>query len=126
MILTAAPRLILAGDWAVHFARWHCGAHVAVLPLSLLGMLVAGMSGAIAGLATWLGLSSAAMLVSTAGLAGFAGGVVLCWLKYGRDILPPRSILSIACYAIGKLPLYRQMLSGKRGRQWIRTDRGKT
>jgi len=47
-------------------------------------------------------------------------------LKSGRDILPPAAILLVIPYMIGKLPIYRQMLSRKSGSQWTRTDRRKT
>jgi glycosyltransferase involved in cell wall biosynthesis len=124
IIVTAAPRLILAAVTRANLDLLALALDVAVPPLSLLGMLVIGMWMA-AGLAALLGLSSAALLVSTTSLATFAGGVFLSWLKYGRDILPPRAIWLIGAYAIGKLPLYSRILSRKSGGQWIRTDRRK-
>jgi cellulose synthase/poly-beta-1,6-N-acetylglucosamine synthase-like glycosyltransferase len=124
LILTTAPRLIFAAVARANGDLLALVLDLAVPPLSLLGLLVIAMS-IVTGLATLLGVSSSAMLVSSASLVGFAGGVFLCWVKYGRDILPPSAILSIAPYAIGKLPLYGRMLSRKSGRQWIRTDRRK-
>jgi cellulose synthase/poly-beta-1,6-N-acetylglucosamine synthase-like glycosyltransferase len=124
LILTTAPRLIFAAVARANGDLLALVLDLAVPPLSLLGLLVIGMS-IVTGLATLLGASSSAILVSSASLVGFAGGVFLCWVKYGRDILPPGAILSIAPYAIGKLPLYGRMLSRKSGRQWIRTDRRK-
>jgi hypothetical protein len=95
-----------------------------VPPLSLLGMLVVGIW-VVAGVATVLGISSAALFVSSASLAGFIGAVFISWLKYGRDILPPGSILLIFSYVFRKLPLYRNILLRKFSSQWIRTDRRK-
>jgi cellulose synthase/poly-beta-1,6-N-acetylglucosamine synthase-like glycosyltransferase len=124
MILTAAPRFIFAATTRRNANLMALAFDVTVPPLSLLGMLVMGMTAA-TGLATLFGASSAAMFVSTASLVGFIGAVFLSWLKYGRDILPPRAILLIASYVIGKLPLYNKILFSKSGRQWIRTDRRK-
>jgi cellulose synthase/poly-beta-1,6-N-acetylglucosamine synthase-like glycosyltransferase len=124
MILTAAPRFIFVATTRGNVNLLALALDLTVPPLSLLGMLVMGMT-AVTGLATLFGVSSAATFVSMASLVGFIAAVFLSWLKYARDILPPRSILLIAPYVIGKLPLYRKMLSSKSGRQWIRTDRRK-
>jgi len=124
MILTAAPSLIFAAMTRGNANLLALAFDLAVPPLSLLGMLVMGMT-AVAGLATLFGASSAAMFVSTTSLVGFIGAVFLSWLKYGRDILPPRALLLIASYVFGKLPLYLKILVFKSGRQWIRTDRRK-
>jgi hypothetical protein len=95
---------------------------MAVPPLSLLGFLMAGTF-ALAGAAALLGLSSTALIISAASLAGFALAVLSAWMTYGRDVLPPGALLSIFSYAANKLPLYRRLLSGNTGAQWIRTDR---
>jgi len=94
----------------------------AVPPLSLLAMLVMVML-AVATTATLLGISSAAIFVSSASCVGLISGVFLAWLKYGRDILPRGSILLIFLYACRKIPLYSKILS--RNSEWTRTDRGK-
>jgi hypothetical protein len=47
-------------------------------------------------------------------------------LRFGRDLLPPAAIVLVVPYMIGKLPLYRMMLSRKFVSQWTRTDRRKT
>jgi hypothetical protein len=72
-----------------------------------------------------LGVSSAAMFVSSATLLGFMGAVFISWLKYGRDILPPGAILLIFPYVFRKVPLYCNILLRKFDSQWIRTDRKK-
>jgi hypothetical protein len=54
------------------------------------------------------------------------GAAFLAWLKCGRDVLPPRAIWSIAPYVLGKLPLYRRILSNRIETRWIRTDRTKS
>jgi cellulose synthase/poly-beta-1,6-N-acetylglucosamine synthase-like glycosyltransferase len=124
MILTAVPRLIFVAVGRLDFDLLALALDVAVPPLSLLGILVMGMS-VVAGLATLLGFSSAAMFVSTASLVGFILGVFLSWLKWGRNILPHGAILLIASYVVRKIPLYYRVLCRKSGAQWIRTDRSK-
>jgi cellulose synthase/poly-beta-1,6-N-acetylglucosamine synthase-like glycosyltransferase len=98
---------------------------LAVPPLSLLATLLAGMF-VVAALAAIFGFSSAALLISATSLLGFLLTAFLAWLKCGRDILPPRAISSVAPYVLGKLPLYRRILSNRTETRWIRTDRTKS
>jgi glycosyltransferase involved in cell wall biosynthesis len=123
-ILTTVPRLIFAAIARANLDLLALALDVAVPPLSLLGMLVIGIS-MVAGLATLFGLSSAAMVVSTVSLVGLIGGVILSWLRYGREILPPSAILSMPYYIIAKLPIYRHIFSRLSSSQWTRTDRQK-
>jgi cellulose synthase/poly-beta-1,6-N-acetylglucosamine synthase-like glycosyltransferase len=125
MILTAVPRLILAAATRTNIELLALALDAAVPPLSLLGMLVVGMTVA-SGLATLVGVSSFAMWVSTASLAGFICASVIAWLRYGRDILPPSTILSLASYATAKIPLYIGIFSRKSRSRWIRTERRKS
>jgi hypothetical protein len=96
----------------------------AVPPLSLLVMLVTVIS-VVAGLSTMLGVPPVALSISLMSLVGLIGGVFLCWLKYGRDILQPRSILLIFSYVFGKSPLYVRIILHKFNLEWIRADRHK-
>jgi len=125
MILTAAPRLIVAAVRQRNVDLLALALDVAVPPLSFLAMLVVAMS-VVGALATLLGFPSTAMLVSVASLLTFLTGVVLSWLKCGRDVLPPRAILSIAPYILGKIPLYCRILLQRSSLQWIRSDRKRT
>jgi len=122
MILSAAPRLLLAAFRRGNLDLLAMALDLAVPPLTLLGMLTMGML-AVAGLSAWLGLSSAAMIVSAITFTGFLSAAVISWLKFGRDILPPSAILPLVSYAIGKFSIYRKLFSRT---QWVRTDRGKS
>jgi cellulose synthase/poly-beta-1,6-N-acetylglucosamine synthase-like glycosyltransferase len=122
MIVTAAPRLILAAIVRGNLDLLAVALDLAVPPLSLLGMLTVGML-LIAGVSAWLGLSSAALILSTATCVGFLSAVLLSWLKFGRDIVPSKAILLVASYILKKLPIYRQIVSRRAGSSWIRTDR---
>lgn len=96
---------------------------ILVPPLTLLLLLVTGAF-AFTALATWLvGLSGAAVWIATANLLLLGLAVGLAWYVYGRSVLPPRSLLRVAPYVLGKVKLYRGMLAGKRSDGWVRTER---
>jgi cellulose synthase/poly-beta-1,6-N-acetylglucosamine synthase-like glycosyltransferase len=124
MIVAATPRLIFAAVTRRNVDLLAMALDLAVPPLSFLGILTVGML-AIAGLSSLLGFSSVALIVSAATLAGFVCALFISWLKFGRDILPPRAVLLIASYVTGKLPIYGRLFSRKSRPQWIRTDRRK-
>jgi cellulose synthase/poly-beta-1,6-N-acetylglucosamine synthase-like glycosyltransferase len=124
MIVTATPNLVFAGIARANYKLLAVALDMAVPPLSLLGILAMLIS-LFAGLATLFGVSSLAIWISLTSLVAYVVAICICWLQYGRDVLPPRSILSIAPYLISKLPIYRKLLSGKSRSQWVRTDRGK-
>jgi cellulose synthase/poly-beta-1,6-N-acetylglucosamine synthase-like glycosyltransferase len=120
--VTIVPRLIFLAIMRADLNLLALAFDAAVPPLSLLGILVI-VTTLVASMATLLGISSAAMFVSSASCVGLIGGVFLSWLKYGRDILPSGSILLIVFYVCRKLPFYLTILS--RNSQWTRTDRRK-
>jgi len=124
MILTAAPRLVIAALMSANLDLLLLALDVMVPPLSLLGFLVV-VTVVIGGFAMFLGFSSATILISLSSLMIFTIGMFLSWLRFGRDILPLGAILLFGSYAAGKLPLYRKMFSRESGSRWIRTDRGK-
>jgi cellulose synthase/poly-beta-1,6-N-acetylglucosamine synthase-like glycosyltransferase len=124
LILTMVPRLILAAILRTNLKLLSMAFDLAIPPLGLLGMMVTAVS-VVSGLAGLFGISSAAVYVSFVSLVGFIIAVSICWLKFGRDVLPPRSMFLIASYAFGKFPLYRRILSCKLGPEWIRADRRK-
>lgn len=97
---------------------------LAVPPLSLLAILVTGMF-MVAGVAALLGISSTAMWISSASLMGFIAAVFIAWLTYGRRILPPGSIFLVIPYVLGKLSLYRSIVSARSRSHWVRADRTK-
>jgi cellulose synthase/poly-beta-1,6-N-acetylglucosamine synthase-like glycosyltransferase len=124
LITSTIPRLVYESFTLGNFRLLALALDAAIPPLTLLGMMVLLMV-AISVFAAVLGLSSSAVFLSSANLSLYLVAILLCWLKFARDILPLRSILSVAAYAIDKLPLYLQMLFHNDGSQWIRTDRKK-
>jgi cellulose synthase/poly-beta-1,6-N-acetylglucosamine synthase-like glycosyltransferase len=97
---------------------------LSVPPLSLLVMLLGFMLVA-STVATFFGIPPTAMIISLVSLLALASAVFLTWLKYGRDLLPPRSLLSVISYIFDKLPIYRSLFPGGSGSKWTRTEREK-
>jgi cellulose synthase/poly-beta-1,6-N-acetylglucosamine synthase-like glycosyltransferase len=124
MIATTFPRLVYKSLTEGNFRLLALTLDMAVPPLTLLGALLSLML-LISGFGVLLGLPSTALIISAADLSAYALMIVLCWLNFGRDILPLNSILSVASYVVGKLSLYRQIASREDKSQWIRTDREK-
>jgi cellulose synthase/poly-beta-1,6-N-acetylglucosamine synthase-like glycosyltransferase len=124
MIATTTPRLLYESLTRGDFRLLALTLDMAVPPLTLLGMLLSSML-LVSGFGVLFGLPSTALIVITVSLLAYIIAVLLCWLKFGRDILPLNSISSIVSYVLGKLPLYRQILSRSGGSQWTRTDREK-
>lgn len=93
-----------------------------VPPLSLLAVLVVGML-VVTGLIAFFGLSPAGLVISMANLLAFGLSLAFAWLKFGRHILPPSSLMSLIPSVFGTFRIYGQILTGKTTRQWVRTDR---
>src|SRR6185437_8179408 len=124
MILTTAPRLIFKAIAGRNFDLLALTLDLAVPPLSLLVILLAGMS-LVGGIAVLFGYSSVALIISGACFIAVLLAIFLSWLKCGRDLLPPSATFSIILYIVAKLPIYRQLLSRNSDLQWTRTDRNK-
>jgi cellulose synthase/poly-beta-1,6-N-acetylglucosamine synthase-like glycosyltransferase len=123
-IATIVPRLIFSAVARVDLNLLALAFDATVPPLSLLVMLLM-VASVICGLGTLFGISPAAISINLVNLAALSGGVFVAWLKYGRDILQPGSILLIFKYVLGKIPLYFKILLRDFNLEWIRTDRGK-
>jgi len=95
-----------------------------VPPLSLLGLLIVGAF-VLTFLAVLFGVSVAAFVMASINFLMFALAVLLAWLKFGRDILPVRVLLSLGPQILRKFRIFGQILLGRTAAVWIRTDRGK-
>ena len=123
-IVTSVPRYIGAAIARRDLGLFVLTLDLAVPPLALLGLLVSALL-AVTGFAAVFGVSSTGFLVSLASFLALALSIFLCWLTYGRDILPFASFLSLGTYVLGKAGLYRRLLLRGFVTQWIRTDREK-
>lgn len=121
-LITQAPRLVFAGVTRLRPSLVGLGLEVGVPPLSL---LFATWTVVLAGcLAWWLwaggswvpaGVLCAALLVTGAALS-------LAWVKFGRRMLPFRTLLASPMYVMWKVPIYLKLL-GSREKAWVRTER---
>ncbi|MCL2429132.1 MAG: glycosyltransferase family 2 protein [Alphaproteobacteria bacterium] len=119
--LVMAPRLIAAALRRGNLALLALALDLAVPPLALLGLMivatlvVAGLLAAMGNFAAlWAGLTDLAVFVLT---------VVVAWTRFGRDVVPARTLASVAGFVWAKLPIYGRLLLRGPAAQWIRTDR---
>jgi cellulose synthase/poly-beta-1,6-N-acetylglucosamine synthase-like glycosyltransferase len=124
-IVVTLPGLLCQAIARRHWGLLALTLDLAVPPLSLLAMLLAAIF-VVAAFASLFGFSSTALLISTASLLAFLLAAFAAWFKCGRDVLPLRAMWSIGPYVIGKLPLYRRILSDRADARWTRTDRSKS
>jgi cellulose synthase/poly-beta-1,6-N-acetylglucosamine synthase-like glycosyltransferase len=94
----------------------------AVPPLTILAFAVLLMF-VVSAIAAWCGVSPLGLAVSSINLVLLLIALACSWLKYGRDILPLKSVGSIAFYALCKILFYLRLLSQKSSPEWIRTER---
>jgi cellulose synthase/poly-beta-1,6-N-acetylglucosamine synthase-like glycosyltransferase len=123
-IATAAPRLILASIVRGDVSLLAMAFDVAVPPLSLLTLLVIGMS-VISSSAVLFGISSTAAWICFASLTALLSGLLLAWVRWGRGTLPPAAILSVPRYLAGKLGIYRRIFVCGADGYWTRAGRTK-
>lgn len=124
MILLSAPRLLITALLRRNLALLALSLDVAVPPVILLVMTVVAMW-VVTGIIALLGNSLTAFVISVANALTLGTSIVLAWWRYGRQSLPPRSLLSILGYALGKITLYKRIFTPGSTPQWIRTDRRK-
>jgi cellulose synthase/poly-beta-1,6-N-acetylglucosamine synthase-like glycosyltransferase len=124
IIVAAWPRLMLSAIANRNLQLSALALDLAIPPLSLLGMLVVAVL-AITALARCFGAPSASMFIALGGFLALVGSVFLAWLRYGRSILPPSSLISILPYIARKFGLYRSIMFSISSSDWIRTDRTK-
>lgn len=119
-LFTQAPRLFKEAGKQKRFDLLFLALDLSIPPLSFLVAIWFAMTTIAVGLG-FLGNWTAAIA------AGIEGGllllaIALAWLKFGRKVIPLKSLLSIPGYILWKLPIYSQLLVEPE-QQWIRTER---
>jgi cellulose synthase/poly-beta-1,6-N-acetylglucosamine synthase-like glycosyltransferase len=125
MIIKSVPRLLFQAISSRNLDLLALTLDLLVPPLSLLGLLTVGMF-VLEFVAAAFGLSLAAFVIASINLLMFMSAVLFAWLRFGRDILPARVLLSSGPQALNKFRIYSQILLGRTAAVWIRTDRGKS
>lgn len=122
LLLTAVPRLVLAG---VHHVRWvpfAMALDLMVPPLALLTLLAVGVATlnfSIAGLllGNWL-----LPLLSALTLLLLALSVAIAWARFGKDIVSRWELFSVPWYVLSKLSIYVGFML-RRQKAWVRAKR---
>lgn len=114
---------VLAAAWQRRDGRLLAMAlDLAVPPLALLVLLVAGAWGLSAVLLV-LGGGGAALGLASGVLGLLAVAVLAAWAGWGRALLRPWDLLGLPWYVLSKLSLYLRFWSSRRQKDWVRTDR---
>jgi cellulose synthase/poly-beta-1,6-N-acetylglucosamine synthase-like glycosyltransferase len=125
-IANTVPHLIWAALRSCNLSLLVLTLDLAVPPLSAL-LIGTTILLVFSGLAVLLGLPTTSFYIAATGLAALSVGILLSWAKFGRDVLPARSILMLPVHLLKKVKLYVRILFHRRtSNQWIRTDRSKT
>jgi cellulose synthase/poly-beta-1,6-N-acetylglucosamine synthase-like glycosyltransferase len=122
LIVALAPRFLAAALTRCNVGLLALVLDLCVPPLSLLALLTVAAF-LLAAIAALSGISPIPLVISAVSLVAFVTAVFLCWMRCGRDLLPPRAIAAIAPYVFGKIRIYGSLLVRKRVSQWVRTDR---
>jgi cellulose synthase/poly-beta-1,6-N-acetylglucosamine synthase-like glycosyltransferase len=123
-MIAAVPRLLVLAIARRNFNLLVLTLDLAVPPLSLLGMMTAGML-MLASLAVLFGVAPTAMVIAAANFVAVTLALFMAWLKFGRDKLSVGALASIGPLILQKFNLYGQMLLGRTSAKWIRTDRSR-
>ena len=124
MILANIPGFAVKGMRHGNLGLFVLALDAAVPPLSLLTLSLM-LFLCLGFVFLYIGIGSAAFLVSLYNLAAFTFTAMLCWLKFGRDVLPLKSALWAVAIPLAKIPFYCRLLLKRNNYTWIRTDRRK-
>jgi cellulose synthase/poly-beta-1,6-N-acetylglucosamine synthase-like glycosyltransferase len=123
-LITQSPRLLLTGLLRARPALMGLGLELAIPPLSLLFVTWMIVQATCLVWWQWAG-GSWAPAVTVAGALVLAGvGVFLAWVRFGRTMLPFRSLLTAPAYVLWKIPIYVKLVTS-REKRWVRTERGR-
>ena len=123
-MIQAVPRLLIQAIRRRNLDLLTLTLDLMVPPLSMLGLLIIGTF-ILTFLALVFGFSLTAFAIASLNLLMFTLAVLLAWLKFGREILPFRTLVSLGPQVFKKLRVFGQILLGRTAAVWIRTDRGK-
>ncbi|MEJ0005650.1 MAG: glycosyltransferase family 2 protein [Steroidobacteraceae bacterium] len=121
LILTDAPRLMLAGLRKADISIIALALDLLVPPLALLLMLATFNLLLDAAFALVSGRHGALGLATTT-LALVAVSVLLSWYHYGRDVISLYALASAPVYALRKIPIYVGFLLSRQ-LEWVRSKR---
>jgi len=95
---------------------------MAVPPLTFLALSAAGAF-MLACVAFIGGLSTVPLVIAGATVGALFLAILVCWLNFGRDLLPVGALAALGPFIVRKIHLYRGIFAGERTLQWTRTHR---
>jgi cellulose synthase/poly-beta-1,6-N-acetylglucosamine synthase-like glycosyltransferase len=122
MIATVAVPAMLQGVRDRNRDLFALALDLAVPPLMLLALALITTFG-FSLLWLSLGFSAMPLVISSLSLVGFALAVVVCWFRYGRDLLSARALIAVGPFVWTKLQLYCRIVGGRTPSRWVRTER---
>jgi cellulose synthase/poly-beta-1,6-N-acetylglucosamine synthase-like glycosyltransferase len=122
LIATEIPSFLVRAIRDRNVSLFVLALDAAVPPLSLLSMTVLFFL-LLSAVAWRMGMGSTAFAISLAATVGLTTATFGCWLKVGRDLLPPMSVFSLAAAILAKIPFYCAILIKRNRYGWVRTDR---
>jgi cellulose synthase/poly-beta-1,6-N-acetylglucosamine synthase-like glycosyltransferase len=121
LILTEAPRLLLAGLRQADLGAMALALDLMVPPLALFVML-ATLNVIIDGAFAILGGRAAPFALASAALAMVGISVLLAWVRYGQQVISLYALASAPVYALRKVPIYIGFLLSRQ-LDWVRSKR---
>jgi cellulose synthase/poly-beta-1,6-N-acetylglucosamine synthase-like glycosyltransferase len=125
MLARVAPRMLREGIMNRDVRLFMLALDLAVPPLSLLALIEIALL-SVSMLVWWCGDPALSFYVALTTNILFAIAVVICWIYFGRDVMPARKLLTVLPLVGRKLLFYRRMVFGSGPQQWIRTDRSRS
>lgn len=122
MMTTAVPRLLYEAMRQHRPALAALAFDFCVPPLTLL-LLLSTVSCAVNVLWWVISGSAPGALIAASALGTLLACIATAWVTGGRRVLSAAQLLGLPLYVIGKLPLYLRLATGRREKQWVRTDR---
>jgi cellulose synthase/poly-beta-1,6-N-acetylglucosamine synthase-like glycosyltransferase len=93
-----------------------------VPPISLLSFVILALL-VVTGTTLAFGWAERAFVLAFFCFVLLTSSIIVAWVKFGMDTLPPKSLLRVPAYLAEKVPVYAKLIVGKGVSNWIRSDR---
>jgi cellulose synthase/poly-beta-1,6-N-acetylglucosamine synthase-like glycosyltransferase len=125
MIARLAPRMFGYGIIHGNIRLFMLALDLTVPPLFLLALIQTGLL-LVCFITAWFGGPGKSFyLVLTTNIL-LVLAIVVCWINFGRDIMPAQRLLLVPLLAWKRLLFYHRIVFGRRtGQHWVRTDRSR-
>ena len=122
MILVEVPRLLKGFITTGRWAALGLALDILIPPLSLLVMTWFAAMAGIWAITIFSSISVIPAIIVTVAGGFLLSGVMLAWIRFGREDLPLQNLIAIPFYILGKIPIYLKFLVKPQSR-WLKTER---